>query len=77
MPTIVAFTDPNDVLGYRLLPKHYEDKAHVANVLVSNSSSYMGLAENPYLAHTNYLNNPDVASVMMCGMPASVQCVKP
>lgn len=77
MPTIVAFTDPNDLLGYRLLPTDYQGKAHVANVLVSNANSYMGLAENPYLAHTAYLDNPDVAIVMMCGIPASAQCVNP
>ena len=69
--TVVAFTDPNDLLSYRLLPENYEGQASVANVLVSNATTYFGLFENPYAAHTRYLDNPDVTTRIMCGHSAT------
>lgn len=72
--TVVAFTDPNDQLSYRLLPQHYGDKAAIANVLVSNDKTYFGIVENPYTAHTTYLENNDVTQAIVCGIPVSEHC---
>lgn len=73
--TAVAFTDPNDLLSYRLLPSQYDGKkVAIANILVSNDKTYFGLLENPYTAHTTYLDNDDVSRVIVCGLPASAYC---
>ena len=72
---VVAFTDPNDVLSYRLLPARYAaaDVA-VADVLVSNDKTWLGLIENPLTAHLNYLANPDVGTLIVCGYPNIAGC---
>jgi hypothetical protein len=72
--TVVAFTDPNDLLSYRLLPKQYGSKAAIANVLVSNDKTYFGYLENPYTAHTTYLENNDVTKAIVCGIPDKGYC---
>lgn len=72
--TIVAFTDPNDQLSWRIRPEDYTAKAYVANVLVSNDTTYLGYLENPYTAHTGYLSNKGVSQAIMCGIPASTRC---
>lgn len=73
--TLVALTDPNDVLSYRLLPSRYASPVvHVADVLVSNEPTYLGLLENPITAHTGYLDNPDVALVIACGSAGRAHC---
>ncbi|MBJ7310030.1 hypothetical protein ACFOLJ_26195 [Rugamonas sp. CCM 8940] len=73
--TLVAFTDPNDLLSYLLLPAHYDSsKVAIANVLVSNDKTYFGLLENPYAAHTGYLQNADVAQAIVCGLPDGGHC---
>lgn len=73
--TVVAFTDPNDLLSYRLLPSLYNRaKIAIANILVSNSNTYFDLLENPYTAHTTYLDNDDVSQAIVCGLPASTYC---
>jgi hypothetical protein len=73
--TLVAFTDPNDLLSYRLLPSRYATPAvRVADVLVSNQSTYLGWLENPATAHTGYLDNPDVALVIACGWADRARC---
>lgn len=73
--TVVAFTDPNDLLSYLLLPAHYDsNKVAIANVLVSNDKTYFGLLENPYPAHTTYLENADVSQAIVCGLPAGGYC---
>ncbi|WP_125182764.1 hypothetical protein [Minwuia thermotolerans] len=54
---VVAISDPNDLLSFRLLPKHLggasskTDKYDLTNVLVSNDYTYLGLLENPAVAH--------------------------
>src|SRR5438067_11294750 len=54
---VVAFTDPNDLLSYRLLPARYAaPDVAVADVLVSNARNWLGLLENPLTAHMNYLD---------------------
>lgn len=73
---IVAFTDPNDLLSYRLLGSRYASIPNVAlaDVLVSNDDTYLGLVENPQSAHLHYGQNPDVAFLIACGRPKSNRC---
>jgi hypothetical protein len=72
---VVAFTDPNDLLSYRLLPARYAaPDVAVADVLVSNARSWLGLIENPVAAHLDYLENPDVGDLIACGFPRFSGC---
>ncbi|NIA53774.1 hypothetical protein HAV22_08910 [Massilia sp. TW-1] len=72
---VVAFTDPNDLLSYRLLPARYAaPDVAVADVLVSNDRTWLGWIENPLTAHLDYLANPDVATMVACGFPSSAIC---
>jgi len=72
---VVAFTDPNDLLSYRLQPSRYAtESVEIADVLVSNAKTYAGLIERPDIAHRNYLTNPNVATLIACGNPKSVRC---
>ncbi len=72
---LIAFTDPNDVLSYTLPPERYRAQgAQVHNVLVSNARTYFGWLENPVDAHLGYLANPDVGSLISCGVPRSALC---
>jgi len=72
---LVAFTDPNDLLTYRLLPGRYAapDMA-VTDVLVSNDRTWLGLLENPLTAHIDYFTNPDVGALVACGWPRARAC---
>lgn len=77
---VVAFTDPNDLLSYRLLPARYAapdmrvaDVA-VADVLVSNARSWLGLIEDPVAAHLDYLERPEVGELIACGYPRFSGC---
>jgi hypothetical protein len=73
--TLVALTDPNDLLSYRLLPSRYASEVvHVADVLVSNQPTYLGVLENPASAHTTYFSNPDVGVVLACGSFDRAHC---
>ena len=73
--TLVAFTDPNDLLSYRLLPSRYKSAdVAVADVLVSNERTYLGFVESPDKAHTTYMDNPAVAKAIACGVPESARC---
>lgn len=73
--TVVAFSDPNDLLTYRLRPSRYQSTlVDVADVLVSNQQTYFGLLENPLTAHSTYLDNKDVARFIACGIPVSSLC---
>lgn len=73
--TVVAFSDPNDLLTYRLRPSRYQSTlVDVADVLVSNQQTYFGLLENPLTAHSTYLDNKDVARFIACGNPVSSLC---
>jgi hypothetical protein len=72
---VVAFTDPNDLLSYRLLPARYAaPDVAVADVMVSNDRSWLGLIENPLTAHMTYLDNPDVDAMIACGYPKMAGC---
>lgn len=73
--TLVAFTDPNDLLSYTLPPEKYASEGVVVyNILASNAPTYFGLLERPDYAHLNYLTNPDVGRLITCGLPASSLC---
>lgn len=72
---VVAFTDPNDLLSYRLLPARYTaPDVAVADVLVSNDRTWLGVIENPMTAHLDYLANPDVGIMIACGQPRVTGC---
>ena len=72
---VIAFTDPNDLLSYRLLPARYAaPDVAVADVLVSNARTWLGLIEDPVAGHLDYLANPDVADLIACGYPRFRQC---
>jgi hypothetical protein len=73
--TLVAFTDPNDLLSYTLQKEKYERPGvAVHNVLVSNARTWFGAFENPVDAHVRYLDNPDVGRLIACGEPKSPLC---
>jgi hypothetical protein len=68
--TLVAFTDPNDLLSYRLRPNDpvvVGTDTKVANVITSNDATYFGQVENPLTAHTTYSKNPDALRVLFGG----------
>jgi hypothetical protein len=72
---LVAFTDPNDLLSYRLMPSRYaSEEVRIPDVLVSNDKTYLGLLERPDTAHTNYPKNPAIATFTACGNPKSKLC---
>jgi hypothetical protein len=72
---VVALTDPNDLLSYRLLPARYAaPDVAVADVLVSNDKTWLGSIENPMTAHLDYLANPDVGTLIACGYPSEGAC---
>ena len=51
---VVAYTDPNDVLGYRLLPEGRLGGATFVNVLLSNTGTFVPgapIVANPIAAH--------------------------
>ncbi|MBA5639592.1 hypothetical protein H3H37_21270 [Duganella sp. LX20W] len=74
---LVGFTDPNDLLSYTLPPQRYDGAGVVVfNILVSNAPTWLGLLERPDLAHLDYLGNPDVDRLIVCGQPASARCDK-
>jgi hypothetical protein len=68
--TLVAFTDPNDLLSYRLRPDDptvIGTGTKVVNVITSNDSTYFGQVENPLTAHEGYNKNPDALRVLFGG----------
>jgi hypothetical protein len=71
---IVAFTDPNDILSWRLRPEDLHvprpDRRSVklTNVYMSNGEvSVPGLISDPVKAHTGYFDNPTVMNLLLCG----------
>jgi hypothetical protein len=65
---VVAFTDPNDLLSYRL--QSFDgvpgQPVQLVNVLVSNAPTYFGYLANPAL-HGDYGSNPNVAKLLLYG----------
>lgn len=71
--TVVAFSDPNDLLSYRIVPAHLGDAAEylrVVNVILSNDPTYFGFVERPDAAHCGYAWNPYVFVLMGHGYRA-------
>jgi hypothetical protein len=71
--TVVAFSDPNDLLSYRIVPDHLAEdfkEFRVINVLVSNDSTYFGYLERPDTAHCGYPWNPHVFGMLAKGYVA-------
>ena len=75
---IVSFTDPNDLLSYEVQPDDYKNGEErckggeerctkVVNIAVSNTYTWFWLLENPLIAHTEYLGNPNVIKYIACG----------
>jgi hypothetical protein len=65
---VVAFTDPNDLLSYRLPERLLGiDGATIVNVIVSNESTYFGFLERPDNAHEDYILNPFVIDYLING----------
>ena len=65
--TIVAFTDPNDLLSYEVHPEDVCGSRDIYNVIVSNTPSWFGLGARPDHAHKWYRVNPDVVAMIVCG----------
>lgn len=72
--TLVEFSDPNDLLSYRIPPSDISivgADVHIANVIVSNSPTYFWFVENPLPAHTAYANNAAVLRLLLDGYPTN------
>ncbi|MEQ8509107.1 MAG: hypothetical protein RIF37_01940 [Rhodospirillaceae bacterium] len=77
---VVAFTDPNDLLSYRLSEKYLDsDKTDLINVMVSNDWTYtvpfvetLSL-ERPDAAHCDYQRNNTVMALAAVGNPGRGQ----
>jgi hypothetical protein len=66
--TVVAFTDPNDLLSYRLVPEAVgAQDVRLINVIVSNAPTIAGWVERPDEAHTGYGKNQSVMSYLVEG----------
>lgn len=66
-PRVVAFTDPNDLLSFILVPAKQVATYDVVDVIVSNKTTYFGFLERPDSAHTGYRENPLVLQLIACG----------
>jgi hypothetical protein len=68
--SLVAFTDPNDLLSYRLLPSDSAvvgANTRVVNVITSNADTYFWEVENPQTAHEGYDLNKDALRLLFGG----------
>jgi hypothetical protein len=72
---IVAFSDPNDILSWRLkpdnlkLPRPVWSSVELTNVYMSNNEFGIPLLfSDPATAHTGYFVNPTVMDMVVCGM---------
>ena len=71
---IVAFSDPNDILSWRLRPKDLKvprperRSVKLTDVYLSNGEfSIPLLFSDPTTAHTGYFDNQTVMNLMLCG----------
>ena len=70
--SVVDFSDPNDLLTYRLLPGALGlGAAELVNVTVSNDNTYAGFIERPDNAHCGYAWNRDVIGLIANGYRAN------
>lgn len=67
----VAFTDPNDLLSYRVRDSDFPggDQAFAppANVLSPNATAWFDLFADPLTAHNGYQDNARVVDLVVCG----------
>jgi hypothetical protein len=69
---LVVFSDPNDLLSYRIPPWYFPDaRVRVVNVTVSNADTYAGYVERPDYAHCDYLKNSNVLGLLLMGYPGT------
>lgn len=71
--TVVAFSDPNDLLSYRIVPAHLDGNLkdfRIVNVIVSNDKTYFDFVERPDTAHCGYTWNPHVLGMLAKGYHA-------
>ncbi len=66
---VIAFTDPNDLLSYILVPARQAAPYDVVDAALSNDVSYFGLFENPGTAHGGYLSNRAALRLIVDGNP--------
>jgi hypothetical protein len=70
--TIVAFSDPNDLLSYRLLLADLETSdVRLINIIVSNDDTLGGYVERPDSAHCGYAWNAYVVGMIVNGYDAA------
>jgi hypothetical protein len=72
--SLIAFTDPNDLLSYRLTPNDLAvvgANTNIVNVITSNDYSYFGFIENPLIAHEGYNKNLDALRILFNGTKKS------
>lgn len=70
---LVAFSDPNDLLSYHLVPSQLDGNDsdfRFVNVAVSNDVTYFGLLERPDTAHCGYAWNAAVLGLLIQGRHA-------
>lgn len=66
--SIVAFTDPNDLLSYTLRnAPGIPTNLNLVDVRVSNASAVFGYMAHPLEVHKHYLKNPSVSGAIACG----------
>ena len=67
-PTVVAFTDPNDLLSYRLISTMLDvSRARLINVIATNETTWFGFLERPDSAHCGYTWNRNVFGLIAHG----------
>jgi hypothetical protein len=67
-PTVVAFTDPNDLLSYRLISTMLDvSRARLINVIATNETTWFGFLERPDSAHCGYTWNRTVFGLIAHG----------
>lgn len=65
---LVAFTDPNDLLSYRLIRDDIGiSHLRLVDVTVSNDWTYLRYVERPDTAHCGYRENPTVLKLIIHG----------
>ena len=72
-PQVIAFTDPNDLLSWILVPSTQAGDYAVVDVVVSNAPTLLGQFESPDAAHRDYLTNDDVIKLITHGHGQSAQ----
>ena len=71
VPTVVALTDPNDLLSYRFLPPVVDlVRARLINVIVSNAATWLRFLERPDTVHCGYILNRTVIGLIAYGHKA-------